>query len=158
MPADSLKNIMKELFKHTFLFEEGVWAARGKFVGDRGEMSSAEGRSRIIHMDGVWSLEHTMQVDGLVPYEFRNDYLIEPFLKGRDYTVWTSVNPELGRFTGHFAVIFDCIISFSHSEDGRFWGTEHMQKIDQETYLSRGMFFETKKMLSSWFIELKRLG
>lgn len=148
---------MKELFKHTFLFEEGVWASRGKFVGDMGDIASAEGQTTILHLDGLWSLENTMQVLGLVPYKFRNEYAIEPFLKGRDYTAWKSFNPELGRFTGHFAVIFDCIVSFSCSADGLFRGTEHMQKMDQETYLSRGVLFEAEKMLSSWFVELKRL-
>lgn len=143
--------------KHTFLFEEGLWAVSGEYTGQDGQVFPMEGSARITHEDGLWRNQGIMtlvQASGNV--EIRNDYEIAPFEQGRDHTAWRAENPSLGRLSGLFVVVDDSIISTIASEDGRISGIEYLRKVHDDHYKSRGFIFRSDEKLSSWAADMVR--
>src|SRR3569833_718561 len=84
---------------HTFLFEPGVWAAKGTFWRADGEPIEAQGRTEIAHHPTTWLLSGSLKVFGSPPVEFVNAYSISP--PGRDATCmkWRSENATLGKLS-----------------------------------------------------------
>lgn len=143
--------------KHTFLFEEGIWAVSGEYTGQNGIVVPVEGSARITHADRMWRNQGIMklvQPGGNI--EIRNDYEIAPFEEGRDYTAWRAENPSLGKLTGLFVVVDDSIISTISSEDGKVSGIEYLRQVSENHYKSRGFIFRGDEKLSSWAAELVR--
>lgn len=143
--------------KHTFLFEEGLWAVSGEYTGRDGTSVPVEGSARITHEERVWKNQGVMtliQPEGNI--EMRNDYEIAPFAQGREHTAWRAENPSLGRLSGLFVVVDDSIISTIASEDGRISGIEYLRKVHDDLYMSRGFIFRADEKLSSWAAELVR--
>lgn len=143
--------------RHTFLFEEGIWAVSGEYAGQNGAVVPVEGSARITHSASVWRNQGGMtlvQPSGNI--EIRNDYEIAPFEAGRDFTAWRAENPSLGKLTGLFVVVDDSIISTISSEDGRVSGIEYLRQVNENHYKSRGFIFRGEEKLSSWAADLVR--
>ena len=142
--------------RHSFLFLEADWVTLGQYCDEKGCKAPLEGESRIRHRDGKWVNEGKMVVRGETPAEFSDCCEITPFPDGADDTAWTSENPTLGRVNGRFALVADAILSMFHSEDGRFWGSEYLQKLDDTMYQARGVLFCGDHRVSSWVTVLQR--
>ena len=143
--------------RHTFLFEEGIWAVSGEYTGQNGATVPVEGSARITHEVMVWRNRGVMtliQPSGNV--DIKNDYEIVPFEEGRDFTAWRAENPALGKLNGLFVVVDDSIISTISSEDGKVSGIEYLRKVSENHYMSRGFIFRGEEKLSSWAAELVR--
>lgn len=143
--------------KHTFLFEEGIWAVSGEYTGQNGVTIPMEGNARITHSERIWKNQGSMtlvQPGGNI--EIRNDYEIAPFEEGSDYTAWRSDNPSLGKLTGLFVVVDDSIISTIASDDGKISGIEYLRKVSDDHYMSRGFIFRGAEKVSSWAADLVR--
>lgn len=145
--------------RHTFLFEEGTWHARGRFMDGEGNEFRAEGQAVITHGDDRWRNDGVMRVLGDDGPRFENLYEVEPFQDGSDITAWTSRNPDLGTLEGHFVVVGDSILSLYRSSDGSHRGTEIMRRLDDDYYAARGALLTSDgEKVSSWAVELLRRG
>ena len=112
---------------HTFLFQEGLWAAKGEYVDEAMNRASLEGETRVTHSPDVWVNQGRMTLRmGGKTVEIENLYRIAPFPEGSDFTTWESSNPALGTLRGHFIVIGDAILSSCTSTDARYTGTEFL--------------------------------
>jgi len=143
--------------KHTFLFEEGLWAVSGEYAGRNGAVVPVEGSARITHSPTLWRNRGVMtllQPSGDI--EIKNDYEIAPFEEGSDFTSWRAENPALGKLNGLFVVVDDSIISTISSEDGLVSGIECLRKVSDDLYKARGFIFRGEEKLSSWAADLVR--
>lgn len=143
--------------RHTYLFEEGLWAVSGEYAGHDARTTPMEGSARVIHKPGLWQSRGVMNLsspEGNI--EISTDYEIIPFEAGKDYTAWRADNPALGRLTGLFVVVDDSIISTIGSEDGRISGIEYLRKVSDDQYASRGFIFRGDELISSWAADLVR--
>ncbi|HOI72816.1 MAG TPA: hypothetical protein PLO63_01600 [Syntrophales bacterium] len=141
---------------HSFLFEEGLWGARGYYIDSIGVPYPVEGESRITHEGDSWINDSWMRIPADPPVEYRNRYVITPFEEGTDCTAWISDNPALGRLRGTFVLVDDAILSVYGTEDGRLRGSEALFRVSSIFYRGRGCLMEGEKKISSWSVELKR--
>lgn len=144
---------------HTFLFQEGLWAAKGEYVDEEMNRASLEGETRITHSPDVWfnTGRMTLRMGGKT-VEIENLYRIVPFAEGSDFTGWESVNPALGTLRGHFIIIGDAILSSCTSADVRYTGTEFLLQVSADRYINRGTLFSSSGKISSWSLILSRKG
>ena len=142
--------------EHTFLFQEGLWKARG-YYSDQGEdRYPVRGEIRITHEKNIWVSDGILLVLTTPASKVCNRYEIAPFKKGRDYTHWKAVNPALGDLVGRFVVFDDSIIySFTSTTPG-FSGTEFFLRVAGRCYWNRGVIFQGDHKLSSWALELEK--
>lgn len=142
---------------HTFLFEEGLWAAKGEYVDEAGDRSALEGETRVTHRPGTWLNEGRMRIvrDG-TQVDIENRYRIVPFADGADFTSWESDNPALGRLRGHFIVVGNAILSSCATADRLYTGTEFLLQEAPGRYLNRGAMFSPEGRISSWSVILTR--
>ena len=144
---------------HTFLFEEGLWAARGEYVDGAMNRAALEGETRVTHRPGVWLNEGRMRIDlDGRQVVIENRYRIAPFCEGGDFTSWESDNPALGTLRGRFVVVGDAILSSCTSADGHYTGTEFLLRETPERYVNRGALFSPEGRISSWSVILTRKG
>lgn len=142
---------------HTFLFQEGLWTAKGEYVDEAMNRSCLEGETRVTHHPDVWLNEGRMilEMDGK-KVEIENLYRIIPFAAGSDFTAWESFNPALGALRGHFIVIGNAILSSCTSADTRYTGTEFLLQEAEDRYINRGTLFSASGKISSWALTLSR--
>ncbi|HSD94391.1 MAG TPA: hypothetical protein VLA94_03100 [Syntrophales bacterium] len=144
---------------HTFLFQEGLWAAKGEYVDEAMNRASLEGETRVTHSPDAWVNEGSMTLRmGGKTLEIENLYRIAPFPEGSDFTTWESANPALGTLRGHFVVIGDAILSSCTSADARYTGTEFLLQESSDRYINRGALFSSGGRISSWSLILSRKG
>ena len=136
--------------RHTFLFEEQTWAARGTFYTENGEAFPLDGQTVVTHGEGKWINEGTMTVQGDGEKTFSNRSEITPFKEGLDSTTWVSRNPAIGTLMGCFVLVHDTILSSYQSTDGLYKGIEYLKKIDDRTYETRGVALKNGIKISSW--------
>lgn len=148
---------MKNYIRHTYLFEQGKWKALGTYFNENGEPTDASGLVEIIHKKTGWFLEGFMELHMDNPVTFYNNYQINPFKKGMDFTQWESDNPVLGKMAGHFIVINDTIISKYQTFDQKYSGTEILLYIDKDQYQNWGFALEGDVKVSSWEVMLERI-
>jgi len=143
--------------QHTFLFQEGFWAARGYYFDDVDRMLPLAGTTRITHLEGLWINEGEMEISaGDKPIKIYNRYEIIPFREGRNQTTWESLNPDLGTLIGQFAIVDDAFLSTCHTKSGSYTGTEFLLKISDIHYQNRGVLFKGNDKLSSWSVDLRK--
>lgn len=144
---------------HTFLFEEGLWAARGEYVDEAMNRAALEGETRVTHRLGAWINESRMRIerDGRTAI-VENRYRIAPFADGADFTSWESDNPALGTLRGHFIIVGNALLSSCTSADLRYTGTEFLLQEAPDRYLNRGALFSAGGRISSWSVILSRKG
>jgi len=140
--------------KHTYLFSEGIWIAKGIYYDENSNPFNVEGQSEITHLKDLWLNNSCMTLSGENPVELRNYYEIVPFAK--DFTSWKSVNPGLGTLLGRFVVVEDSIISLFSTEKGDYFGSEFLTKIDESEYIGKGVLYNAAGKISSWSIHLVR--
>lgn len=142
---------------HTFLFQEGLWTAKGEYYDEAMNRASLEGETRIIHHPDEWLNEGRMilEMDGK-KVEIENRYRIIPVAAGSDFTAWESFNPALGALRGHFIVIGNAILSSCMSVDARYSGTEFLLQEAEDRYINRGALYSANGKISSWALTLIR--
>ncbi|NLI12930.1 hypothetical protein [Pelotomaculum propionicicum] len=140
--------------KHTFLFTESTWIAKGTYYDEKNNPVEVTGESFITHLKKTWFLNSSMILPGESPTELKNDYEIVPFAK--DVTSWKSVNPALGTLLGSFAVVEDSIISLFSSQKGEYFGTEVLTMINESEYTGKGVLYSPAGKISSWSVKLTR--
>lgn len=141
---------------HTFLFEPGVWTARGTFWRGDGEPLDTQGRTEIAHHPDVWLLAGTQKVLGSPPVEFVNAYSIAP--PGRDGSCmkFTSESATLGRLSGTFSVVGTSILCVYTCTGSGYHGCEHFGQVDNNRYNATGILLLNERRLSSWQVVLTR--
>lgn len=141
---------------HTFLLEEGKWYASGELFDEHEMEVPIAGHAFIEHQEGTWLNHSMMRLLTDKPLEMISEYEIVPFPKDRNWTVWTSFNPSLGRMSGTFVIVGDSILSSYRSESGEYSGSEYFLKEDDNTYQSAGVLFHGDVKVSSWEAMLTR--
>jgi len=142
--------------RHTYLFEEGTWKTSGCYWDNVGDVLDAEGEVTITHEGDLWINIGKIILKSDPPEEFENFYEIIPPAKGKRLTEWTSINPDLGTFSGVITFLNDAIFSLSNSEDGQYAGFDLLLMIDENNYINRGGLFMGDDLQSSWSMELTR--
>lgn len=144
---------------HTFLFEEGLWAARGEYIDETGNRAALEGETQVTHRLGAWINEGRMRIEreGRTAI-IENRYRIAPFAGGADFTNWETDHPALGTLRGHFIIVGNAILSSCTSADLRYTGTEFLLQEAPERYVNRGALFSGGGRISSWSVILSRKG
>jgi len=142
--------------KHTFLFQEGWWIAKGQYADESGQYTPVEGHNVITHQKSVWINEGFMRLSEGDKAEFRNSYEIIPFKKEETSTNWKSRNPILGTLFGRFTIVADTIISTYKSESNEYSGVEILMQVNETTYKSRGFAVKGDRMLSAWTVTLEK--
>jgi hypothetical protein len=142
---------------HTFLFQEGVWIARGHYFDDMDRILPFDGMVRITHLEGLWLNEGEVEIKmGENPIKIHNRYEIIPLEEGKNQTTWESVNPDLGILLGRSIIVADTIISTCHSEKGEYSGAEFHIKVSDVLYKNRGILLKENDKLSSWSVDLQK--
>ncbi len=142
---------------HTFLFQEGLWTAKGEYYDEAMNRACLEGETRVTHHPDVWLNQGRMviEMEGK-KVEIENLYRIIPFAAESDFTAWESFNPALGTLRGHFIVIGNAILSSCTSVDARYTGTEFLLQEAVDRYINRGTLFSASGKISSWALTLIR--
>jgi hypothetical protein len=141
---------------HTFLLQEGIWAATGSCTDATGRTVPVEGQTEVTHARPAWIVDGVMRLLGPTPVEYRNRYEVEPFKAGGDATTWAATNPAIGTLRGRFIVVADVILSTYHSDDGVLEGSECLIQMRDTRYLVRGALLRNGTTVSSWSAELRR--
>jgi hypothetical protein len=149
---------MPRSHRHTYLFREGLWTARGVYYDAERVEKICEGESRISHQPEVWINDGYLRIMSDPPQEFTNKYEVVPFEPGSDVTTWKSVNPNLDDLRGLFVVVYDSINSPWESQNGEYWGNEFLVQVTENVYRNRGFAFHRDRKLSSWAVELTYKG
>ncbi len=144
--------------KHTFLFTEGLWIAKGQYTGESGVSVPAEGKSKITQQKSLWMIEAFMRLQQEDVTEIRQVYEIVPFRSGATTTNWKSRNPLWGVLFGRFIIVEDSIISTYQSESSEYSGVEILWQENENLYQSRGFAVRGDKILSSWAVSLEKKG
>jgi hypothetical protein len=119
--------------KHSYILEEGIWRASGKYYDENQDCMDVSGETKISHEVDSWVLDGFMELSLDMPVRFTNQYSIEPVEKGKDFTFWSSINLALGKLLGKFMIIGDTILSSYTSEDGQYSGSVCLIFVDRDT-------------------------
>jgi hypothetical protein len=142
--------------RHTFLYEPGIWTLSGMFWSADAEGIAVDGRTEISHGKDCWMLAGRMRVLASPPVELVNVYTAEPPRRDALASTWTSENSTLGKLRGVFACVGTCILSLYRSEQGGYYGTEHLRQITADQYEAHGVLLMDGRRLSSWQVTLTR--
>jgi hypothetical protein len=140
--------------KHTLLFTENTWAAKGTYFDQKNNPLEVTGESTVTHLKKAWFLDSVLILPGEKPVELKNDYEIAPFEK--DVASWKSANSPYGTLMGSFAIVDDSIISLFSSQKGDFFGTEFFTMISGSEYAWKGVLYSPAGKISSWSVRLTR--
>lgn len=143
--------------KHSYILEEGIWKASGKYYDENQTCIGISGETKISHKEDTWILDGFMELSLDTPVRFTNRYSIDPIDSTKDFTFWFSINPALGKLLGKFMIIGDTILSSYTSEDGQYSGSESLIFVESELYKNRGFALHNRNKLSSWEVDLNRI-
>ena len=142
---------------HTFLFQEGVWIARGHYFDDMEQILPLDGIVKITHLEGLWLNEGEVEIKmGGNPIKICNRYEIIPPEEDKNQTTWESMNPGLGMLLGRYVIVDDTIISTCCSENGEYTGAEFHSRVSDVHYKNRGILLKGSDKLSSWSVDLQK--
>jgi hypothetical protein len=140
--------------KHTFLYTENTWSARGTYYDEKNKPVAVTGEYTVTHLKKTWFLDSSLVLPGENPVELKNDYEMAPFEKG--VTSWKAENPALGTLLGSFAIVEDTIISLFSTQNGDHFGTEFFTKINETEYIGKGVLYSPVSKIYSWSVRLTR--
>lgn len=142
--------------KHTFILQEGQWAASGTLSDPNGRVQSIFGTAVVKHEEERWLNQSEMQLVGNASVSFSNCYEIEPFVSGMETTIWETEHPGLGLVIGTLVVVDSAIILSYTAQGGHYTGTEIFSQLDADHYQSWGVLWQGDQKVSSWQAQLKR--
>lgn len=142
--------------EHTFLIQPGKWRTTGTYIDASNNMSQVSGETNITHSD-KWHIQSNIATENSGSEKILNNYQIEPLENGKDYTLWTSENPKVGKLNGKFVFVGSLILSSYISEDASYSGTETLRKLDDNRYATNGFLFKDNEKVSSWSFELQKI-
>jgi hypothetical protein len=148
-----------DTMEHTLLLREGKWSAKGSYIDGNTTVMPFQGGLVTTHGNKMWTHATKMQLttgDTLLEVETSCDII--PFVKNNDTTTWNSDNPGIGILSGKFVIVDDAILSICHSETGEFEGSEYFLKVSDSHYRNWGILTRKRAKLSSWIMELTRVG
>lgn len=148
--------------KHTFLFQDAVWKANGRYWDEDGSVVDIKGKFVISLQSEVWQIECLMDLTSKPEnkyrtLEYKNTYEIKPFEKDKDFTYWVSLHSSLGKMDGQFVIVDDTILSPFKTRSGTMRGTEVFRKINDFQYENIGTLLERNRKVSSWSLTLTRI-
>jgi hypothetical protein len=143
---------------HDFPVAEGFWVAEGVYFDENGNVFSAAIQSVTTRREGVWVNDWVLKVSFDEPVAISNRYEIEPFVPGKSSTPWKATSRILGNLSGRLVVVGDSILSLFRSEDGRYSGTEWLQRVGEGSYRSRRVLLDGDRVFSCWAMELRKAG
>ena len=143
---------------HTFLLKEGFWVAEGEYYDEHGNAYSVVGQLETTHRNEVWIEDRVIKVFFDEPVALASRLEIEPIGAGMTSTGWTSRNRILGNLKGRIVIVRDSIMSLFRSQEGRYFGSEWLQKVGEGTYQSRRVLLVGDRVLSSWVMEMRKAG
>ncbi|MDO4354951.1 MAG: hypothetical protein Q4E13_00400 [Clostridia bacterium] len=138
---------------HLYFLKSLHWTAVGTYHDGDGNTYPLRGRVRIIRNAEQWTLDGYLEVLSNPPARFTNDYHIRATDRA-ETLAWESYNPALGILRGTFEFIDDAILSFYHSEDGSYSGTETLLLNANHSYFNVGVSFHNGRKMSSWTAKL----
>jgi hypothetical protein len=141
---------------HSYLFEPATWHVSGHYIGESGQVITAQGQSVITHHRDIWVIQGLMRLRTEGMAEIGNMYQVIPFKLGVDHTSWSSTNDALGRIEGRFVIVDDTLISMFQTVNGKYKGAEFLRQVSHHQYLSKGVLLKGQIKLSSWSVELDR--
>lgn len=142
--------------RHTYLFENAFWEARGVYRDAAGRQATAEGYAVVSVGPEICTVHGQMRVIGSLSVEFANRYDIVPFGPRAVHTTWVSENPDLGRLEGRFIIVGDTILSSFVTADGMHSGVESLHQKAEDAYENRGALYRGTDLLSTWSVALSR--
>lgn len=144
--------------EHSYIVSEGKWKTKGLFIDENNETTPITGQTIISQLPDHWILDGYMEIQSERSIRHYNKYRIQPMSPTETSTAWESSNPGLGLLKGQFVFINDTILSFWHSEDYLYQGSEVLILKDENTYHNRGVLFLKNHRLSSWEAELTKIN
>lgn len=148
----------EQLKQHTYLFQEGLWIAKGYYIDEKSGQLPVEGKSHIVCKESKIVIKSHMTTKYDDSKHFDNNYEVRQPNDGDDFAEWVSLNSAIGKMRGKFVVVAEAILSTFRSENGTYSGSEYLKKIDGTTYENRGFLFEGEKRLSSWVLQLSKVS
>ena len=143
--------------KHTFLFNEGRWEARGSFIDERDNRVSVTGEARITHTKKTWVNEALIRLEDSKRTGFSNRYEFEPIGGDRKSGRWKSINSAFGGFSGRLVVVGNYLVITFRSDNGDYEGFEYLEMLKENRYRNVGEIFRSEQRISSWTIQLIRV-
>lgn len=141
--------------EHTFLWQEGVWQAKGIFYDDKRKSVQATGQMEIQRLKEAWIAESFLEMNLEETLRITNRYKIDLPVDDGISASWTALNMAMGPIQGNFVILGDTIFSIFKTLDGQN-GSESFRKIDDNHYHNKGFLLENNKVVSSWEIEWKK--
>lgn len=151
-----MEQFIHKQVKHTFLFNEGKWKAKGVFFDHENNPSEVEGEAVIEHTSDKWLFHNQFNFKDKQKNPIKNTYQIDPIQETRDFTFWRSDSHEFGTLHGRFMIIGDTILSSYQSESRIYPGTESLVKISDNKYIYKGFSFGEDSKQFSWEMEFER--
>ena len=142
---------------HTFLFQEGLWNARGHYIDDTDRILPLIGTIKITHTENLWLYESETEIRmEEKPVKICSRYEIAPPEEGKSGITWKSQSPDLGALAGVYVIVDDAIISTCRSKEGGYTAAEFHIKVSDTHYKNRGVFFKRGDKISSWIVDLEK--
>ncbi|MBN1114185.1 MAG: hypothetical protein JXA66_02475 [Oligoflexia bacterium] len=142
--------------RHSFLFEEGTWNAKGSYYDSEDNVLKTEGQTTITHTGNLWVNEGYMRLLKTDPAEFSSRYEFTPAKPNETMLDSVSVNPVTGKISGTLTVVDNSLISSRNSENNDYSGCKFLIKTDAEKYLNYGYLKKGNTLVSRWSLELEK--
>jgi len=142
--------------KHSYLFEQRLWKAKGIYIDENGKKIRTEGVTEVLHKGGHWIIEGIMRLPMKANkvLELREVYKVKKLGKKAVETEWVSDNPLTGKLKGKFHFAGNFIVSTYSSQDKKYSGFETMELVGESKYINKGSLFLEGARVSSWEVVL----
>ena len=142
--------------KHSYLFEQRLWKAKGIYIDENGKKIKTEGVTEVLHKGGNWIIEGIMRLPMKANkvLELREIYRVKKLKNKAVETEWVSDNPVTGKLKGKFHFAGNFIVSTCSSQDRKYSGFESMELVSENKYVNKGSLFLEGERVSSWEVVL----
>lgn len=161
MAESKLVSISSKVGRHTMLFDQSLWLISGVYINEKSVSVNVEGECQIVHRDGRWFNELSLELKLEDNREYRNLqyktlYEYSPVESVQETSTWHAFNALLGRLQGILVFVDDTIISSYQNLGGNMRGAETFRMVSEFEYQCRGALFEANKRSSSWALRYDR--